>query len=474
MLGALCADPCSKDASAGRHFLSTHEPARRRTPPTIGKKGPTLRLRLADRTARSILIRLSMPAAYLGVATLLQGICLMKKTRIFIATAAALAAFGAHAQAKLAPNPMLPTYGTEVQVELSDSSLTTLIPATRYVIAGSNIVIDYEYAAVEFGPFPADFGQTPLELGELPPGNYTMTARMHNLSQPNSTPTVLTSNLAVMPPDQWGIYTVPVAPQARSATSVTLRSAAYFDPASMKASVSGNVVRVDFVYSNTAPASGATPEGMQTYGSVRIPDLAPGTYTIEGWGSASGAAPEKYFTRTVTVAATTPVVEYYSPSLDHYFMALGSDEIALLDQGRQGDWKRTGYKFKAWAKASDAPAGAVPVCRFYAAGPNSHFWTANAGECDYLKQLEAQGRAQAQASGTKFLGWGYEGIAFYSFMPANGSCAGGMTQVYRAYNNRAAQNDSNRRFTTDLTQKAAMGGGSAGWVDEGAQMCAPL
>ena len=429
---------------------------------------------MTDRAARSILIRLSIPAAYLGVATLLQGIGHMNKTRMLVATAAALAALGAHAQAKLAPNPMLPTYGTEVQVELSDSSLMTFLPATRYAIAGSSIVIDYEYAPVEFGPFTHDFGQAPLELGELPPGNYTLTARLHNLDDPGAAPKVLTSNLAIVPPDSWGIYTVPAAPQARSATNVTIRSAAYFDPKSMKATVSGNVVRVDFVYSNTAPAGGATPEGMQAYGSVRIPDLAPGTYRIEGWGSASGAAPEKYFERTVTVAATTPVVEYYSPSLDHYFMAMGSDEIALLDQGRQGDWKRTGYQFKAWSKASDAPAGAAAVCRFYAAGPNSHFFTANAGECAYLKSLEAQGRAQAQASGTRFLGWGYEGIAFYSFMPANGSCPGGMTQVYRAYNNRAAQNDSNHRFTTDLTQRSAMGEGSAGWIDEGAQMCAPL
>ena len=397
----------------------------------------------------------------------------MKKTRNFIAIAAALAAFGAHAQAKLAPNPMLPAYGTSVQVELSDSTTMTYLPATRYAIGGSSIVIDYEFSPVQFGPFTPDFGQTPLELGELPPGNYTMSARMHDLSQPNAAPTVITSNLAVLPPDSWGIYTVPAAPQARAATSATIRSAAYFDPNSMRASISGNVVRVDFTYAS-APPGAAAPDGMQMYGSVRIPDLAPGAYTLEGWGSTNGGAPEKFFTRTMTVAATTPVVEYYSPSLDHYFMAMGSDEIALVDQGRQGDWKRTGYSFKAWSKASDAPAGAVPVCRFYAAGPNSHFWTANAGECDYLKQLEAQGRAQAQASGTRFLGWGYEGIAFYSFMPVNGNCPGGMTQVYRAYNNRAAQNDSNHRFTTDLTQKAAMGGGSAGWIDEGAMMCAPL
>jgi hypothetical protein len=249
-----------------------------------------------------------------------------------------------------------------------------------------------------------------------------------------------------------------------------VKSAAYFDPRSMRASLSGNVVRVDFDYSPSAPASGAAPDGMQAYGSVRIPDLNPGSYRIEGWGRANGGAYEKFFSRDVVVASTTEVVEYYSATLDHYFMALGADEIALIDRGGAGDWKRTGLRFKAWSRQSDAAPGAVGVCRFYARGPNSHFFTGSKQECDYLKAIEQQQRADAAASGKPFLGWGYEGIAFWAWFPVNGQCPAGAAPVYRVYNARAAQNDSNHRFTTDPVQYSAM---SAGWTDEGVQLCSP-
>src|SRR5689334_9418312 len=342
----------------------------------------------------------------------------MRKTRSFIAMAAALAAFAAHGQAKLSADPMLPAYGTSVQIDLDSADYPTYLPATRYSISGSQVVIDYEYLGVGFGPWGPEFGGAPLELGELVPGNYTITARLHDINQPaNAAPTVLTSSLAVVPPDSWGIYPVPAAPQAHSATSVTVRSAAYLDPASMKATVSGNVVRVDFVYNNTAPATGAAPDGMRTWASVRIPaDLGSGTYRIEGWGRVPNGQPEKFFERTITVAKTTPVVEYYSAALDHYFMTLDPNDIAQIEAGRYGDWKRTGQKFNAWARAADAPANAVPVCRFYALGPNSHFYTGSAAECDFLKSLEQQLRSQDAAAGRRYMGWAYEGIAFYTVL----------------------------------------------------------
>jgi serine protease len=398
---------------------------------------------------------------------------MLKTTRTLIATASLLAAFGAHAQARLAADPMLPSYGSDVQVELASAEYPTYLPATRYSISGSQIVIDYEYLGVGFGPYTPDFGTLPLQLGELTPGNYTVTARLHDINTPAGTaPKVLTSNIAVVPPSSWGIYTVPSMPLAFSPANATIRSAAYFDPASMRTSVNGNVVRVDFVYSNTAPATGAAPAaGMQTYGSVRIPQLAPGTYTLQGWGRTADGAPEKFFERNFTVTSATPVVEYYSPSLDHYFMTINADEIAAIDAGRNGDWKRTGYQFKAWMRTQDAPANAVPVCRFFASGPRSHFFTASASECDFLKSLEQQQRAQAAAAGQRFQGWAYEGIAFYSILPRDGTCPAGMQGLNRFYNDRFAQNDSNHRFIGDPAMRAAM---SVSWNDEGPQFCAPL
>ena len=163
-----------------------------------------------------------------------------------------------------------------------------------------------------------------------------------------------------------------------------------------------------------------------------------------------------------------PIVEYYSVALDHYFIAAGPEEIATVDAGGRGDWKRTGQRFNAWLRAADAPPSARPVCRFYAAGPNSHFYTGDARECDYLKALEQSQRADANARGQQFKGWQYEGVAFYAVVPDSGTCPGGMAPVFRFYNMRAQENDSNHRFMVEARQKVAM---SVSWKDEGVAFC---
>jgi hypothetical protein len=275
--------------------------------------------------------------------------------------------------------------------------------------------------------------------------------------------------IAVMPPSAWGIYLLPLVPQAYAATEVIIRSAAFLDPTSMRSSVSGSIVRVEFDYRDDAPANGTTPANMSTFGSVAIPGLAPGSYQVEGWGRTGPDAPyENFFRRNFSVASTVPVIEFYSAILDHYFMAAGADEIALLERGGQGDWKRSGQQFSAWIRAADAPASAAAVCRFYARGPNSHFYTGSRQECDYLKALEQQQRAESSARGEAFLGWGYEAIAFWALVPQAGFCPAGMRPIYRAYNDRAAQMDSNHRFMVDPQQRDAM---SVGWLDEGVHLC---
>jgi hypothetical protein len=365
----------------------------------------------------------------------------------------------------------LPTYGNPVSVQLRDSDHPTYLPATRYKVDGSTIVIEYEYLNDGFGPFSPDFGNPPLSLGELAPGNYTVQARLYDIDQPKASPQILDNNIPVIPPDAYGLYMVPMEPQAWSPTQVLVKSAAYFDPASMRASMSGNVIRVDFDYYGSAPVGGSMPAGTTSFSSVVLPSLQPGAYKVEGWGrDKAGGNPVRYFTTDFTVAPSAPVIEYYNASLDHYFITAGPDEIAMLDRGVQGDWKRTGQRFKAWLRASDAPPSAKTVCRFYAQGPNSHFYTGDDGECRYLRALEQQQRADATAQGKPFLGWQYEGIAFYAVMPDGGACPGGMTTVYRSYNKRFAENDSNHRFTADPLMRVAM---NVGWADEGAAFCAP-
>jgi serine protease len=252
--------------------------------------------------------------------------------------------------------------------------------------------------------------------------------------------------------------------------NLVIRSAAYFDPSSMRATVNGDTVRVDFTYRASAPTGGPTPQGLTSFASIDVGRLAPGLYHAEGWGRPdTGGDPQRYFTLDFEVTTQSSVVEYYQDKLDHYFMAAGGDEVDLLDRGGQGGWERTGQSFRAWSRQADAPAGAQPVCRFYAAGPNSHFYTGDASECAQLRTLEQGQRAEAEGAGKAFLGWGYEGIAFWALVPVNGQCPAGTRPVWRNYNNRAAENDSNHRFTVDSQQHLAM----QGWLDEGPAFCSP-
>lgn len=391
--------------------------------------------------------------------------------RLAAAAVLACAACVAHA-ARVVPTPAVPAFGQAVSVELRELSVPVYIPATRYTRAGFNIVVEYEQAPSDFGPWRPDFGQPPaLWLGELPPGEYNVEARLFRMDTGALTQT-LSQKIAVPPPERWGIYTLPQSPDAFTPLHAVVKSAVYIDPASMRASLSGNVVRVDFDYDSNGFAIGTTSPNGAAFGSVAVPALAPGHYVLEGWGrDKSRGVVERYFTTHFAVASAIPVVEYYSPETDHYFMTASSGEQALVDAGGRGAWKRTGGTFKGWARAADAPPSAKPVCRFYAHGPRSHFYTADPGECDFLKALEVRQRAEAQARGEPFLGWAFEHIAFYALLPENGQCAAGMRPVHRAYNDRAAQNDPNHRFTTDALQRFAMSMSS--WIDEGTAFCSP-
>jgi serine protease len=160
-----------------------------------------------------------------------------------------------------------------------------------------------------------------------------------------------------------------------------------------------------------------------------------------------------------------PVIEYYAPSLDHYFITSIPLEIAALDNQTIPGWQRTGQSFNAYATGSDGPVGRVPVCRDYgspAAGLDSHFYTASALEClDVI---------------TKFVGaWLLEsGEVFQINLPDifTGICPAGTVPVYRLWNQRV---DSNHRYTTSLVtrnQMLAKGYASEGYGPNGVVLCA--
>ena len=164
-------------------------------------------------------------------------------------------------------------------------------------------------------------------------------------------------------------------------------------------------------------------------------------------------------------APSTQVTELYNTNLGHFFITADANEASAIDNGAAGPgWVRTGYSFK--------PGGSTSVCRFYGSqspGPNSHFYTVDAGECAYLKQLQSSIPDVEKR-------WNFESLDFVSSPPItggiNGTCPTGTQPVYRAYNNGFARGvDSNHRITSSST--AIQEVVARGWSDEGVVMCAP-
>ncbi len=207
----------------------------------------------------------------------------------------------------------------------------------------------------------------------------------------------------------------------------------------------------------TATPANATGPGAVTYtAEANDYGVARTGYIVVGGKQFSVSQPAK---------ATATVVEFYNPDLNHYFITADPNEQTFVDSGAVGRWQRTGNTFKA--------GGPNQVCRFYGNsatnpatgapyGPNSHFYTANAEECAFLKSL-----FNPTASS-----WKFEGNDFATTPASNGACTSGLLPVYRAYNNGFAHGvDSNHRITSNLA--AYQQTVAAGWSAEGVVLCAP-
>jgi hypothetical protein len=158
-----------------------------------------------------------------------------------------------------------------------------------------------------------------------------------------------------------------------------------------------------------------------------------------------------------TPGASTLAIGFFNTAINHFFVTSDTAEAAGIDRGAAGaGWQRTADDFRVWQSAATAPANAKPVCRFYGTpgvGPNSHFYTANAAECDAVKRDR---------------GWTFEGIAFYVLDAVDGACTTGSRPVYRFYNNGFARNDSNHRYSVDSSAMPAP------WTREGVVFCSPI
>jgi len=163
------------------------------------------------------------------------------------------------------------------------------------------------------------------------------------------------------------------------------------------------------------------------------------------------------------------IVEFHNTQLGHYVLT-GQAEAGFLDQGGAGPgWVRTGETFWEESQLSFYFTG---VCRFYGSvspGPDSHFFTSNRAECDWLKGLAASVPADASK-------WNYEGIGFgVVAIASDGTCPiterGTPTApVYRLYNRGFERGiDSNHRYTTKREIVETMK--QQGWVEEGIAWC---
>ena len=161
-------------------------------------------------------------------------------------------------------------------------------------------------------------------------------------------------------------------------------------------------------------------------------------------------------------------LEFHNEGLDHYFMTADPNEFDVIGRGDAGPgWSSTGGTVFGFIPMRSGSPGAVRVCRFYGNravnpatglpfGPNAHTFILDGPECDTVRHDP---------------GWIFESFAFHVFPPVEGQCPPGGDPVYRAYNQRAAQIDSNHRFTTSQSIYQQMR--ASGWLGEGVVMCAP-
>jgi hypothetical protein len=150
------------------------------------------------------------------------------------------------------------------------------------------------------------------------------------------------------------------------------------------------------------------------------------------------------------------IEEYVSDDTGHYFL-VGPDEKEVVDSGVVGRWRPTGYRIGAYDRAYYSVGYPnVPVCRFYAPGPNTHFFTASSFECRLLLDHPEWG-------------WISEGAHFNVHTAQNGVCRPDQAPVHRFYNGRAEFNDSNHRYVADGAVLNVMR--ERGWIDEGVAWC---
>ncbi len=175
-------------------------------------------------------------------------------------------------------------------------------------------------------------------------------------------------------------------------------------------------------------------------------------------------------TPPISVATTTPMIEYYYSPLDYYFITSRAEDIAILD--KITDWARTGKRFNVYVAQQPNTLG---INRYYFdrvavnRTRGSHFYTLVQGEKTALTNLNP---VNSTAPGLPY----DEGVDSYAFAPlaegVGGACAAGQMPVYRIFRGQARFPDNpNHRFTTDTAIYNSFV--ALGWDGEGVKFCVP-
>src|SRR5690606_32674359 len=262
------------------------------------------------------------------------------------------------------------------------------------------------------------------------------------------------------------VTTLPETPEAYEPFIIQVHSASTGDALAIDMQIDSGQINIRYL---RGPSAFLTPALTL---AVTVNGLPPGEYDI----NVEGIGHNDMGLGQVTIAevpSTIPAYSMYlSYSILHYFLTADEakrDEVLdtnfgyILDDG-----------FNVWPADGPAPSAAKPVCSFFSNVfgwhiYESHFYTADEEECNFLQSFDS--------------GWEYEGVAFQALVPIDGSCPTGTTPVWRLYNNEGHRNTSNHRYVTSHETYQAMIANKVlfidppenaeGWIGEGVAFCSP-
>lgn len=279
-----------------------------------------------------------------------------------------------------------------------------------------------------------------------------------------SLPMSVAAQVFELDPRKYPVTFDPPSPQAFQSFDVSFVAYPLEErPLSIK--MEGNMIVIDYTEGSDEFATMSLPTDRVR---AHIDGLAPGEYVVRIFKnfSPNDRLPERFHLKPepdwpLSIAEAPPSVPihaFYNGHIRHYFITASPAERERVLRAEAGwDWYVLGENFQVWPADGPAPDAAQAVCRFYSASANSHFYTVEGAECEALRQPGS--------------GWAYEGIAFRTLVAKAGSCPQGTDPVWRLYNNRAAENDSNHRFTASTVDYRSMI--ESGWIGEGAVFCSP-